>query len=370
MVQHRQTNALLCMFAMLSSTNVDCRLRKFRVMVMRDSMSTKGGMDDSSVGMSHQESYSNGGSPGGYSPANGPQTNMIMQEGRGNHGEYGMNSGQSKGANTNGGNHGNGGVYTKPSSSSSANSGGYTGGRPMINTNYGGKGPNTGYGNDAPKGENNGYGNGGNNGYRNEGQSGGGYGSNNNGGGNSRGPYMSATNNAPNSNSPNSNEGSNNSNGQYHEVQENEQASGLDSTSYQASGEEVKSNYVTLKGSTVGGDTGGEKVIVLMKNDAPSLTHPLGSPLTSMAGMMTTTLGSPLNPLPGMPGMGASMTAPVFDSCIVPVNVCNSNNMMGGYGHSSMYGLGNTLTFTPAGQGFPSMNVLGATGYSGMIYGK
>jgi hypothetical protein len=173
---------------------------------------------------------------------------------------------------------------------------------------------------------------------------------------------MAATNNAVNSN----NDGSANrqQQHQYQEVSENQQSSALETTSYQKEGEEVAGNpgsdYVTLKGTSVGGDTGGEKVIVLMKNEGTTL-----SPSIPLGGMMAgTTLGSPLNPIPGISGMGASMTAPVFDSCIVPVNVCNSNNMMGGYGHSSMYGVGSSLSFTPATQ-FPTMNPM--TGY---VYGK
>ena len=75
---------------------------------------------------------------------------------------------------------------------------------------------------------------------------------------------------------------------------------------------------------------------------------------------------------PGMPGaiphvMPSHMSpqaAPVFDSCYVPVNVCNSNNMMGGYGLGGMYGMNGMSSM--AGMSALPMNGMAMNGMTGM----
>lgn len=89
-----------------------------------------------------------------------------------------------------------------------------------------------------------------------------------------------------------------------------------------------------------------------MKNDAT------GVPVPSIPQVLT----HPLQMSPHLP-----QAAPVFDSCYVPVNVCNTNNMMGGYGMGGMYGM-NNMGMGMGGlgnmNGMP-MNGLGMSGYNG-----
>ena len=44
-------------------------------------------------------------------------------------------------------------------------------------------------------------------------------------------------------------------------------------------------------------------------------------------------------PLAGSLPMHPMQSAPIYDSCIVPVNVCNSQSMTGGWGMGGMYGM-------------------------------
>lgn len=99
-------------------------------------------------------------------------------------------------------------------------------------------------------------------------------------------------------------------------------------------------------GSEVGNS--GEKLIVVMKNDAsssPSL--PAMSPVMSHS----------LHMSPGQ----VPQPAPVFDSCYVPVNVCNTNNMMGGYGLGAMYGMNGMTNMNGM-----LMNGMGMNAYNGL----
>jgi len=268
---------------------------------------------------------SNGHNNGGQGYGGGNNGYMLMTDGKQDLSYGSKNNGGGTSNNNynynNGGNNGNG--YKNYGSNGNGN--GYGGGGNRDGKN-GGNSYNNGYGND------NGY-NGGGNGYN----GGGGYNGNNNDGGN----YASATNQG-------TRQMDNNSGGQYPE-----QVDPQPIDQYTTSQEEIKpGEYVTVKGNPSQMEsTGAEKVIVLMKNEAATLTPVMG---TSM-----TTLGTPMNPLPALPQM-ASLTAPVFDSCVVPVNVCNSNNMIGGYGMSgSMYGSG---TFTPTNPSYTPIT-------SNMMYG-
>lgn len=91
----------------------------------------------------------------------------------------------------------------------------------------------------------------------------------------------------------------------------------------------------------------GEKVIVVMKNDAAGLAAAAGQGLTA----------TPMN----------GIQAPVFESCFV--NVCNP--MMGGYGTSSMYGMGGMGAGAgPVFTGYTPLNSMGLSGFTATPMGS
>lgn len=87
-----------------------------------------------------------------------------------------------------------------------------------------------------------------------------------------------------------------------------------------------------------------------MKNDASA-----GVPVPGLPQVMTH--GLPISPQLSQP-------APVFDSCFVPVNVCNSNNIMGGYGMGAMYGMNGMNGVAMNGMGMNAMNPFSGMGFS------
>lgn len=101
-----------------------------------------------------------------------------------------------------------------------------------------------------------------------------------------------------------------------------------------------------------------------MKNDASAV------PVSTMPQVLSPSLP--------MSSQMSNTPHPVFDSCYVPVNVCNTNNMMGGYGMGGMFGMNgmggmaglggmaNMNGMSMSGLGMNAYNGMGFSGYNGM----